>query len=387
MRVAFTGYYGMQNFGDDLFGAVCATAARSFWGFDPLLVSPPPPGSDCDSATSPGYLSRSYGSRGPLGKGVRLYSFAKAVVRSDIMVIGGGSVLTRSSIRKAMMLLGKNARGLRLAAMGVSIGPFPNVASESAAARIMDQLEYLSVRDERSYAEAARMGFASRTHQGRDLAGLLVRFAPGDPESQSAPDDRIRIGIAPCNYPASDDAPEGEKTLLALLQAIERMTARGIRYEVYVFSLNEHSVHGDCDLADNMQSRLQRMNVGSRRVHYGMKSPFCMAKEIGRCDAFVSARLHGGIAAYMQSVPFTIIEYHRKCRDFADDIGLPTSRRISLERCDADAFEEALLSMIRGGESATLPPGTYESQAADVFLAAPWARPQADRTRAAARLL
>lgn len=29
-RVAFTGYYGMRNFGDDLFGVICTRAAERY---------------------------------------------------------------------------------------------------------------------------------------------------------------------------------------------------------------------------------------------------------------------------------------------------------------------------------------------------------------------
>ena len=39
-RVGFTGYYGMRNFGDDLFGVLCSTAARQYWNAEPLLVGP-----------------------------------------------------------------------------------------------------------------------------------------------------------------------------------------------------------------------------------------------------------------------------------------------------------------------------------------------------------
>ena len=40
LRVGFTGYYGMRNFGDDLFGVLCAAAARCYWNAEPLLVGP-----------------------------------------------------------------------------------------------------------------------------------------------------------------------------------------------------------------------------------------------------------------------------------------------------------------------------------------------------------
>ena len=93
-RIAFTGYYGMRNFGDDLFGVICTRAAERYWNAAPRLVGPPLAGMTGVSTVPAFYPRDWYGAMGALGKGSRLLSFASATIGSDVLVMGGGSVIT-----------------------------------------------------------------------------------------------------------------------------------------------------------------------------------------------------------------------------------------------------------------------------------------------------
>jgi hypothetical protein len=66
LRTAFTGYYGMRNFGDDLFGVLCARAAQAYWRAAPRVVGPP-----LASAPAPGTVPRRYPTRWYGGTGCR----------------------------------------------------------------------------------------------------------------------------------------------------------------------------------------------------------------------------------------------------------------------------------------------------------------------------
>ena len=183
----------------------------------------------------------------------------------------------------------------------------------------------------------------------------------------------VRLGVAPCNYSDTGDGPIPDitSTLDALLRAI-RTQASHVPLLVDVFSLNAHYVHGDTALADDFYLRLQDIGIPTRRVSYAGMSPLVMAGEIALCDAFISARLHGAITAYMYGVPVTIIEYHRKCQDFAHDVGLPAVRRISADRCDVAAFTEALNSMLSSKVVPALDPVNYAKETEEMFRSAPW---------------
>jgi polysaccharide pyruvyl transferase WcaK-like protein len=375
LRTSFTGYYGMNNFGDDLFGMICSAAAHRFWNSEARLVGPAIEGVDSHYTMPAWYPPGCYGASGPLGKASRLYSFMRAIRGSDVLVMGGGSVINaRKSFRKPMMVSAQRRGQVELAAVGVSIGPFADDAAEAAAAEFIDRFAYISVRDRRSYELALKMGLAHKTHSGCDLAGLLALLAPAPGRTFPAGqhDNAIRIGVAPCNYRSNGyPAPAPSSVQAGLATALARLaTARPL--QVDIFSLNEHREHGDHALALALQQDLQQRNVASEVLRYRGRSPLDMVRAIGRCDAFVSARLHGAMVAYLQGVPFTIIDYHAKCRDFAADVLLPDAQRIDAERQDADAFGQAFTAMLEGDSAPAVSPEFYAEQAQDIFRCAPW---------------
>lgn len=381
LRAAFTGYYGMNNFGDDLFGVVCSAAARKYWNGDPQLVGPAIPDLDVRYTMPSWYSAAVYGSSGPLGKASRFYSFARSLSGSDVLVMGGGSVIgssSKSSFRRQMMLSARAAGKLKLAAVGVSIGPLDHAAAEAAVADFLDHLDYIAVRDKRSYDLAVKLGAAEKTHLGRDLAGLLpiaATVATDDAITaerlQSGP---IRLGIALCNYHVTDKyhAPSKQDLLPALTSELARLAA--LRpLQVDIFSLNEHPVHGDHALATALEQGLLECGVAVQMRRYRGVGPLSMVEAIGGCDAFISARLHGAIVSYLQGVPFAIVDYHPKCNDFADEIGLPPTLRITAEGDLSAAIGNALAAMLGPGNRPTLARELYSQQAQDIFRCAPWA--------------
>ncbi len=382
LRVGFTGYYGMRNFGDDLFGVLCATASRLYWNAEPTLVGPSL--ADLEgSSTWPRRLPLDlYGGAGAAGKCSRLLSFVRGVHGNDVLVMGGGSVITaRESFRKPMMLWANRRRGLQLAALGVSIGPFADPADEAVVAEYARHFSYLSVRDRRSYELALALGLDGVTHHGRDLAGLLSLLIPtgsarvGMRAHHGGP---LHIGIAPCRYTPRPDHPA--PTMDAWQDAmIESLAAIALRspLQVEVFSLNGHPRHGDQALAEDIQSRLRDRGIDAELRLYRGHDPLATVRDIGRCDAFISARLHGAIVAYLCGVPFTIIDYHPKCRDFADDIGLPDQLRVSGQLQGGDGLFTAITTMLNDpGVRPALSPSVYAQQAQDIFQCAPWSNHQ-----------
>ena len=374
--VGFTGYYGMRNFGDDLFGVLCTAAARQFWNADPLLVGPGIDGAPARAMWPAALPANLYGAPGAIGKAARVVGFVRGLHASDVLVMGGGSVITaRESFRKPMMLSAVRRKRVQLAAVGVSVGPFPDAASEAAAAASVSQFSYLSVRDRRSYELARRMGLEHIVHEGRDLAGLLPSVAPL-PAPAADDEDRgvARIGIAPCRYQVRADhpAPTPSQWHDAVVHAVTRMAARNA-LQVEIFSLNGHPQHGDEAMSGQLQQRLRERGIATALHAYAGGDPLRTVAAIRRCEAFISARLHGAIVAYLCSVPFAIVDYHPKCRDFADDIGLPPALRITDGNVDTAAFMHVIDALLNpDGPRARLSPGVYAHEAQDIFQCAPW---------------
>jgi len=370
LRTAFTGYYGMRNFGDDLFGVLCARAAQSYWHAAPRVVGPPLAATSARSTVPRRYPTRWYGSAGLVGKASRWLSFARGIHDCDVLVMGGGSVITaRESFRKPMMLSAVE-RGVQLAAVGVSIGPFDDARDQDSVATFLQRFRYLSVRDERSHQLAKAMGLDAITHAGCDLAALLPASGPRSAVPDHAP---VRVGIAPCRYRedgeyAAPSRRRWEEHLIAALADLRR--TRDVRVDV--FSLNEHPRHGDRLLAQALVDRLRTEGVAAEWRGYTSQDPLRTVDALAACDVVVSARLHGAIVAYLQDVPFMIIDYHPKCRDFADDIGLDASLRVTAADAD-NPFSDALPALLAGERRPRVSRADYARRAPDIFQCAPWA--------------
>ena len=376
LRASFTGYYGMRNFGDDLFGAICAAASRRFWNATPRVVGPTIAAVDA-LYTMPGwYPPAVYGGSGFLGKAGRLYSFLRGLRNTDLLVMGGGSVINgRGSFREPLMLSAQRRGRLKLAAIGVSVGPFEDAASQASAKAFINRLSYLAVRDRRSYELALEMGLGERVHWGRDLAGLLSMLLPtsGRPRLP-AQGEKLHIGVAPCRYSPRPGYSTPEPTALqdSMVEALKTLNTR-YRLQVEIFSLNGHAIHGDGELAQAWHRALAAQGILARQIDYLHCDPIATARAIAECDAFISTRLHGAIVAYMVGVPFMIVDYHPKCADFADDIGLPASRRITAQHNGTDAFADGLETMLGGRDLPSLSREDYAAQSREIFLRAPWA--------------
>lgn len=377
----FTGYYGMSNFGDDLFGALCAAAARRYWRAEPLLVGPRIEGVAARFTVDDPSAAQRYGSSSLAGKSGRLLSFCRGVIGSDVLVMGGGSVITgRQSFRKPLMMQAHRHRGLALAAVGVSIDPLENDLARSRVRAVLQDFSYLSLRDRRSFEVARSLDLQASIHHGRDLAGLLPLLDPAAPRLRVA-GRPPRIGIAPCNYTvrAGYAAPAPEAWQDAIVQSLSSLAAQQ-SVEAQVFSLNEHPQHGDEALADRLRDQLVEAGVTATRWRYRSQGPLDAARAIGVCDAMVSARLHGAIVAYMQGVPFAIVDYHQKCRDFAQDVGLPAMGLVNRESAGEGTMQARLAALVDGALRPAFDHRDYAAESESIFTCAPWA---ADRSASA----
>jgi polysaccharide pyruvyl transferase WcaK-like protein len=375
VRASFTGYYGMRNFGDDLFGFVCSSAARSFWHCDARLVGPTIPGVRARYTMPRWYSPRLYGSATPVGQASRVFSLASAIASSNLLVLGGGSLVhSRTSALHKCMMAAHRAGRVELAAVGISIGPFDDSAAARAASEFLRHFRYIAVRDRRSYEVALTLGVGDRVHNGRDLVGLLPILRTDITQRSRArgPHERS-LGVALCNYIARRDydAPSMRDLLADLTRAIAALS-RQHQLRVALFSRSDHPLHGDFAITKEFQARLRDEGVAAGVHRYGDQGPLEVAREISQCDALISARLHGAITAYILGVPFAMIDYHPKCRDFAEDVGIPDVQRIHAANQGSEAIRAALLSLVERTDGPRVAPEAYARQAADIFLCSPW---------------
>ena len=319
------GYYGMSNYGDDLFGDVIAeNSALLLPGFDVKIVR-----GLSDSQTSPDSrmtrLTRFYASNSAVGSLLRLGAGVAALFRSRSIVLGGGSVLsTVAGVRKIQMKLAPLSR-TTFQALGVSLGPFKDSHSQQKVSEFVNTFERVVVRDNASLDFGRSFGLTNQLSMGGDLAAL---YRPNDSYPVEKPAEVRRVGVAVCPFPGFGSA-EAEEMAREMVDALQETRIPSRRDVVALLSLNNHPLHGDDALSAAM-ARVFRSNGIEVEMHahsaLGVSGIWAC---ISQLDVMVAVRLHAAITAYLTGVPFVLLEYQQKCSDFLTDIGQDEHLRLS----------------------------------------------------------
>lgn len=371
--VVFSGYYGMSNFGDDVFAAVCTQAARVYWRVeDASYLSPPIRGAVGRCIVPDRGLFKYFSSPGSFGRMARGLALARGVSKTEMFVLGGGSILSQGSFgTRDMLVLAAAFRRLRLSAIGVSVGPFSSIGAERSVRRFLRGCEFISVRDRYSYDVAMQLELPStvRLVSSLDLAGNYpVLFNIPSPSVPA----RKPIGVALCRYESlvGGQIDEERMRLEAIVAAAKELAIADNR-PVYVFSLNGHAEMGDDKISRGAYAKLISSGVDAQLFQYPFTDTRVIWQLIRSCAIMLTIRLHGAIAAYLEGVPIVLAEYHQKCGDFLDDIGQPAQLRVGANASRSDMVAAASAALACHARP-MLSPGEYAAKARHAFSLAPW---------------
>ncbi len=376
MRITLNGYYGFANYGDELFNLTTVLAARRWWSAHPVdILGPPVPGIEAEYRVPSWFPATIYTAPGLFVNASRLAFLAWAMLRRDMLLYAGGSTLSYSSILKKFQRIAAERNVTKFAAIGVSIGPFSDAADEAEAARFLRKFTYFSVRDRKSLDLLEKMDVPVKPLLARDLVGALPLLLPdgGAPRTAVPAQPRRVLGISVCHYErlTGGDTAVEERRNAALCEGLERFVKRE-RVPVRIFCLNTHPHSGDEKFSGELAARLGRQGAEVEVISARENLLGCW-HGLASCAAVLSVRLHGAITAYLCGVPFTLIEYHRKCTDLLDDLGQSAALRIGAGSADPAAVEQVLDRLFRDPPSPALPRETYIAEAALNFTQVPWA--------------
>ncbi|KQV25453.1 polysaccharide pyruvyl transferase family protein [Yonghaparkia sp. Root332] len=353
-RLYITGYYGMFNFGDELFqAALLQNSGSVFPGFDVRVARP---------RFRSEVLRRAYARRGRAGALLRAACAVWYAARASVLILGGGSVLTGlRGVRSLQWMLAPVTR-TRFGAVGISIGPFSSAHDESRARAFLSNFDRLVVRDEHSMMEASRLGAGDRARLGGDIAAL---YNYPHRDSRDVGGHRRVLGYLPC-APATPDMRQTERVCAALGVAVDDSGLVRSNVEVVVFALDTHEEIGDERVASRAVSTLTDMGFAARIVRFENDDVEEVCRQIGQLDGAWAVRLHGAIVSYLSGVPFVMQSYHQKCEAFADEIGLPAELLASMQS-EPEQLQGAWRALLRGDSSPRLSPSRYASRARAVY--------------------
>ncbi|PWC13670.1 hypothetical protein B4923_06900 [Brenneria roseae subsp. americana] len=326
MKILFTGYYGFNNFGDDLFPLASLEALKNETEIDIAILSPKIDGIDANFLV-PDFVSKIYRGNSFLSKLSRMFFMLFYSFLYDKIVLAGGSVISSNTSNNMRMLQYILARiGVcKLYAIGVSVGPFSSKKDEAFSRKFINSLSYLSVRDNASVDECKRIKCTHIPDNNFDIAGVLYPYFKRNNLYSS---NTQKLGVSLCFYEryAGGDKRIEDKRSSALIDGIINFCSKNRSIEVIVFVLNTNDDLGDYYISKNIFDLLTENGINVSLWQHA--NPLQSIEKIKECDFFITTRLHGGIAAYLSGINFCLVEYHRKCTDFNNAIFYPRDLRL-----------------------------------------------------------
>ena len=106
----------------------------------------------------------------------------------------------------------------------------------------------------------------------------------------------------------------GDLSRLVTVQAevVRKLLARG--YEVELFAICPEDMAACEEVA-------RQANAGVSPIPEALSSHYSYASRLAELDLVITLKLHAGVLAACANVPFIMLEYQPKCRDFCASIG------------------------------------------------------------------
>lgn len=333
-----TGYYGMKNYGDDLFSILSFMGIAKYRiALNCKLLCPELKEINGLEYSCLNLFQYGYPYLNKYGAISRLSNVIFSITgKVDNVFFAGGSLYSNSNWGPADLIYKK--KNCKFHAMGVSIGPFDNVNTEKKIINDLKKYSYISLRDKASFKRVKSYDLDAKIVLAGDLAGLGVELI----EKKEKIINRVmNIGFSPCWI--DNDIEKTFKYINNFYSEISKINS--IEYKIIILCLNENPSNGDVSLCQHIEKKLVADGVNCTLVYYGALGVIGTWHAINDLDFYYTVRLHGAITAYLTETPFHLYEYHEKCTEFLNYIGHDRS----VLRVDSD-IESTKLNLLPVGE-------------------------------------
>lgn len=318
-RILISGYYGFDNLGDDtvLFGIL--SAIRKLRPDAELAVL----------SNQPKRTEVLFGI--PAFNRWSLAVITRELMRSDLLVMGGGSLLQDvSSPRSVLYYLGIAALAKLLNKPVVfyaqGVGPINRPLSKRLIRRIVNQVDLITVRDDKSHDDLKKFGVVKPPiHVTADPAlAIDTRLFSKDDGIAILNEFGVTFGGQTGSKPVAGIAIRHWNTTHpyqeVLAKACDALSRRGWQV-VFIPMQYPRDVRVSEEVAALMQEPAVILN---RQFSFRDISSI-----ISSMDMIVGMRLHSLILAALYEVPFVPLSYDPKIDRFVHRLGLPQGEQVT----------------------------------------------------------
>lgn len=344
-KIIFNGFYGFQNSGDDAFVEISAWGNKHYWNNqNPAYFI----GNELPQTNFP--IKRVYPDKNKNRILQKLSVFSQAL-HTNYFINAGGSVFSKITPLSDIVFAEKAGifnKKMKHGNIGVSIGPFQSIKDEKRIIEYLKKSSFLALRDAESYAYAKSIDLDYEPVKAFDLAALLPEcFAEmtNDKIEDNNKETKV-IGVSLCNYEryVAGDLKREEKRNKFVEEVLKLIAQHNnIQFKFFIFNGNKSI--GDEELTNEMIAKLSNENIEVIPYLNSVKSVW---DEVKSCDFMFSIRLHASVFACYANVPFMLVEYHRKCSDFLEDVGYNEDLRVFDAEISVEKAANNILSILEG---------------------------------------
>lgn len=332
-KIFIYGYYGWKNIGDDAMlysllqeiASVNPESKFSILSPIPIVV---PEGINVVSYVKPSKVE-----------------VLKEIFNSEIFILGGGTHLfdygnkvnaLRVQLRIFLLIFYAKFICKKVYILNNGLGPLETRWGSVLPRLICYMADYISVRDRYSYDFLTKWGLKDKSILSFDSSVLIEPSI----ESGGGPvrdyKDTLGISVTPV-FDIYYDSEEKDQLLIEeISKHVNNWLEQNSLSEVRLFIFHGGLKDDDILITRLLQEKL-KPNDRVKLVPYD-PDPRKVLSHIGKCSAFIGMKYHSCVFAYIMGKPLLIIEYHPKCRAFAEEIGLPNEAIISLNDMMNGAF-------------------------------------------------
>lgn len=319
MNILFLGTHGQFNLGDELlletFLAQLGREHRyAVNSYDPVFTQ---------NMLTPQFSMESFHTTRELPR------FLKYLITSNLLFFGGGSIIKelyasvgRNPYSTLFMILATVTFAKQIARKpvvmsNIGVGPIMTPNGERLARWILNQVDILSVRDDKSLQTVLKLGLApSKVIRVPDavFANAPEVFLPNP--QPLLPSNKLRVALN-LNYDIENrDAWEGFVTSLA--ECLQLMDKRR-KLEIHALPMqSKFKANDDLSVLKTFCKRIPEIEV----IFHEPQSAQDVASIISGCDLVLAERLHTLVISSAIGKPFFGLIYDVKVRELLDYLGM-----------------------------------------------------------------
>lgn len=334
MKILFLGTHGQFNLGDELLletflsqlGEEHTYAVNSY---DPAFTQ---------NAMRPKFNVESFHTTR------ELFRFLKYLLTSKVIFFGGGSIIKelyasigRNPYSTLLMILAtvtfaKQIARKKVIMSNIGVGPLMTPRGEMLARWILNQVDFLSVRDEKSHRTALKLG----------LSPLKVNLVPdavfaNSPEvfvpnpKPLPPSDKIRIAL---NLNYDIEQPEAWEPFQANLAGALKQLHAETPIAVHALPMqSKFKANDDLSILKEFSKRIPEIPF----ILHDPQTAQEAAEIIASVDMVLAERLHTLVISSILGKPFYGLVYDVKVQELVDYLGMETyARNINHSFCADD---------------------------------------------------